>query len=126
MVERNTDSEQSLIFLKDSEVTRILWAWHAAPRSQSWAKTRHVTSDAIKEVQWLSRLSKHTYLYGKDLFINLWIDASPIWDEMYLKENTKNTKQNKSCLQREACLRIKTECQIAYYDTLVHMYECSK
>ena len=54
MVERNTDSEQSLFFLKDSEVTRILWAWRsretrdarllsrvfAAPRSQSWAKTR--------------------------------------------------------------------------------------
>ena len=43
----------------------------AAPRSQSWAKTRHVTSDAIQEVQWLSRFSKHIYLHGKDLFINL-------------------------------------------------------
>ena len=42
----------------------------AAPRSQSWSKTRHVTSDALKEVQWLSR-SKHIYLHGKDLFINL-------------------------------------------------------
>ena len=29
MVERNTDSEQSLIFHKDSEVTRILWAWRS-------------------------------------------------------------------------------------------------
>ena len=43
----------------------------AATRSQSWAKTRHVTSDAIQEVQWLSRLSKHIYLRGKDLFRNL-------------------------------------------------------
>ena len=29
MVERNTDCEQSLIFLKDSEVTCILWAWRS-------------------------------------------------------------------------------------------------
>lgn len=29
MVERNTDCEYSLIFLKDSEVTRILWAWRS-------------------------------------------------------------------------------------------------
>ena len=43
----------------------------ATPRSQSWAKTRHVTSDAIQEVQRLSRLSKHIYLRGKDLFVNL-------------------------------------------------------
>ena len=43
----------------------------AATRSQSWAKTRHVTSDAIQEVQWLSRLSKHIFLHGKDLFRNL-------------------------------------------------------
>ena len=34
-------------------------------------KTRHVTSNAIQEVQWLSRLSKHIYFHGKDLFINL-------------------------------------------------------
>ena len=37
-----------------------------APRSWSWARTRHVTSDAIQEVQWLPRLSKHIYLHGKD------------------------------------------------------------
>ena len=29
MVERNTDLQQSLIFLKDSEVTGILWAWRS-------------------------------------------------------------------------------------------------
>ena len=29
MVERNTDCEHSLIFLKDSEVTSILWAWRS-------------------------------------------------------------------------------------------------
>ena len=36
------------------------------PRSWSWARTRHVTSDAIQEVQWLPRLYKHIYLRGKD------------------------------------------------------------
>ena len=29
----------------------------------------------------------------------------------------KNTKQNESCLQHEACLRIKTGSSNAYYDT---------
>ena len=71
---------------------RLVSRVFAAPRSQSWAKTRHVTSDAIQEVQWISRLSKHIYLRGKDLFINLWIDASPIWNEMYLKKVVCNTK----------------------------------
>ena len=65
------------------------------------------------------------FLRGKDLFINLWIDASPIWNEIYLKEK-KNTKQNKSCLQHEAWLRIKTESPNAYYDNLMHMFECSQ
>ena len=65
---------------------RLVSRVFAAPRSQSWAKTRHVISGAIQEVQWLSRLSKHIYLRGKDLFVNLCIDASPIWNEMYLKE----------------------------------------
>ena len=41
-------------------------------------------------------------------------------------ERKKNTKQNKSCLQHEACLRIKTESPNAYYDTLMHMFECSQ
>ena len=50
---------------------RLVSRVFAAPRSQSWAKTRHITSDAIQEVQWLSRLSKHIYLHGKDLFIHL-------------------------------------------------------
>ena len=71
---------------------RLVSRVFAAPRSQSWAKTRHVTSDAIQEVQWISRLSKHIYLRGKDLFINLRIDASPIWNEMYLKKVVCNTK----------------------------------
>ena len=30
-------------------------------------------------------MSKHIYLRGKDLFLNLCTDASPIWNEMYLK-----------------------------------------
>ena len=50
------------------------------------AKTRHVTSDAIQEVQWLSRLSKHIYLHGKDFVYKSLNYASPIWNEMYLKE----------------------------------------
>ena len=54
---------------------RLVSRVFAAPRSQSWAKTRHITSDAIQEVQWLSRLSKHIYLHGKDLFIH----RIPIW-----------------------------------------------
>ena len=44
---------------------------------------------------------------------------------MYLTEK-KNTKQNKSCLQHEACLRIKTESPNVYHDTLMHMLECSQ
>ena len=44
---------------------------------------------------------------------------------MYLTEK-KNTKQNKSCLQHEACLRTKTEGPNAYYDALMHMFECSQ
>ena len=50
---------------------RLVSRVFAAPRSQSWAKTRTVISGAIQEVQWLSRLSKHIYLRGKDLFLNL-------------------------------------------------------
>ena len=45
---------------------RLVSRVFAAPRSQSWAKTRHVISGAIQEVQWLPRLSKHIYLRGKD------------------------------------------------------------
>ena len=104
---------------------RLVSRFFATPRSQGWAKRRNVTSDAIQEVQWISRLSKHIYLRGKDLFINLWIDASPIWNEICLKEK-KNTKQNKSCLQHEAWLRIKTESPNAYYDNLMDMFECSQ
>ena len=50
---------------------RLLSRVFAASRSQSWGKARHVASKAIQEVQWLSRLSKHIYLQGKDLFVNL-------------------------------------------------------
>ena len=35
------------------------------------ARRVSLTSDAIQEVQWLSRLSKHIYLHGKDLFRTL-------------------------------------------------------
>ena len=104
---------------------RLLSRVFAASSSQSWGKTRHVASKAIQEVQWLSRLSKHIYLQGKDLFVNLWNDASPIWNEMYLKEK-KNTKQSKNCMQHEACLRFKTESPNAYYDTLMHKFQCSQ
>ena len=52
------------------------------------------------------------------------------WCPSYLERNVferkKNTKQNKSCLQHEACLRIKTESPNTYYDTLMHIYECSQ
>ena len=52
------------------------------------------------------------------------------WCQSYLERNVieriKNTKQNKSCLQHEACLRFKTESPNAYHDTLMHMYECSQ
>ena len=51
---------------RETRVSRL-----CLPCSQSWAKTRHVISGAIQEVQWLSRLSKHIYLRGKDLFVNL-------------------------------------------------------
>ena len=33
-----------------------------APRSWSWARTRHVTSDAIQEVQWLPNYL-NTFIY---------------------------------------------------------------
>ena len=65
---------------------RLVSRVFAAPRSQSWAKTKNVTSDAIQEVQWLSRLSKHIYLHGKDFVYKSLNYASPIWNEMYLKE----------------------------------------
>ena len=58
--------------MKKPRGTRLVSHVFAAPRSRSWAKTRHVTTDAIQEVQWLSRLSKHINLHGKDLFINLY------------------------------------------------------
>ena len=48
---------------------RLVSRVSAAPRSQRWAKTRHVISGVIQAVQWLSRLSKHIYLRGKDLFV---------------------------------------------------------
>ena len=38
----------------------------------------------------------------------------------------KNTKHNKSCLQDEACVRIKTESPKANYDTSMHMFERSQ
>ena len=57
--------------MEKSRDERLVSRVFAAPCSNSWAKTRHVTSDAIQEVQWLSRLSRHIYLHGKDLFINL-------------------------------------------------------
>ena len=41
----------------------------------SWCDTRGL----------MSPLSKHISLHGKDLFINLWIDASPLWNKKYLK-----------------------------------------
>ena len=50
---------------------RVVFRVSAAPRSQSWAKKRHVISGALQEVQLLSRLSKQIYLRGKDLFVNL-------------------------------------------------------
>ena len=52
------------------------------------------------------------------------------WCQSYLERNVieriKNTKQNKSCLQHEACLRFKNESPNAYYDILMHMFECSQ
>ena len=33
---------------------------------------------------------------------------------------------NKSCLQHEACLRVKTENPNVYHDALMHMFECSQ
>ena len=62
---------RSRVSSEHGEAARLVSRVFAAPRSQSWAKTRHVTSDAIQEVQWLSRLSRHIYLHGEDLFINL-------------------------------------------------------
>ena len=38
----------------------------------------------------------------------------------------KNTEQNESCLQHEACFRIKTRSSNAYYDTLMRKFECSQ
>ena len=58
--------------MKKPRGARLVSRVFAAPRSRSWAKTRHVTTDAIQEVQCLSRLSKHINLHGKDLFINLY------------------------------------------------------
>ena len=62
---------RSRISCEHGEDARLVSRVFAAPRSQSWAKTRHVTSDVIQEVQRLSRLSKHIYLRGKDFFVNL-------------------------------------------------------
>ena len=81
---------------------RLVSRVFAAPRSQSWAKTRHVISGAIQEVQWLSRLSKHIYLRGKDLFLNLCTDASSIWNEMYLKEKRILSKTKVVCNTKHA------------------------
>ena len=62
---------RSRVSSEHGEAARLVSRVFAAPRSQSWAKTRHVTSKAIQDVQWLSRLPKNIYLHGKDLFINL-------------------------------------------------------
>ena len=68
----------------------------------------------------MSPLSKHICLRGKDQYKSMnW------WNKKYLKER-KNSKHNKSCLQYEACLRIKTESPNANYDTSLHMFECSQ
>ena len=60
MIELNKDYEQSLISLKDSGVTckpgeaastsLDVSCVSAASRSRDWAKTRHVTTDAMQEV----------------------------------------------------------------------------
>ena len=68
----------------------------------------------------MSPLSKHICLHDKDLFVNL----CPLWNKTYLKKG-KNSKHSKSCLQDEACLRIKTEGPNSNYDTSLHMFECS-
>ena len=138
MVERNTESKHSVIFLKDSEVTRILWAGRSRETRDSclaslplhalrvWAKTRHLTSDTIQEVQWLMISAIWTYLFTWWRFVY----KSMNWCQSYLERNVferkKHTKQNKSCLQHKACPRIKTESPNAYYDTLMHKFECSQ
>ena len=65
------DAQPHPVSMEKPRDARLVSRVFAAPRSQSWAKTRHVISGAIQEVQWLSRLSKHIYLRGKDLFVNL-------------------------------------------------------
>ena len=106
--------------------TRLVSRVFAAPRSQSWAKTRHLTSDTIQEVQWLMISAIWTHLFTWWRFVY----KSMNWCQSYLERNVfkrkKHTKQNKSCLQHKACPRIKTESPNAYYDTLMHMFECSQ
>ena len=46
-------------------------------------------------------------------------------NKKHLKEK-KNSNRSKSCLQDEACLRIKTESPNVNYDTSMHMFECSQ
>lgn len=52
------------------------------------------------------------------------------WCQSFLERNVFERKKKlsikKSCLQDEACLRIKPESPKAYYDTLIHMFECSQ
>ena len=72
MVERNIDSEQSLIFLKDSEVTRpvsmekpqdarLLSRVYAAPRSQSWQ--RQDTLLLMRYKRFNGYLDLNTFIY---------------------------------------------------------------
>ena len=52
------------------------------------------------------------------------------WCQSFLERNVFERKKKlsikKSCLQDEACLRIKPESPKAYYDTLIHMFKCSQ
>ena len=67
----------------------------------------------------------NTFIYMVRLVYN-----STNWCQSLLERNVferkKNTKQNESCLQHEAYLRIKTESPYADNDTLRHMFECSQ
>ena len=141
MVERNTDSEQSLIFLKDSEVTRILWAWRSRETRDSCLASLPLHALRVGQRQDTLLLMRYKRFNGYLDYLSTFIYMVKICLEPYELMSVlfgtkciwkkKNTKKNKSCLQHEVVCNTKHAFALrlslnAYYDTLMHMYDCSQ
>ena len=83
MVERNTDSEQSLIFLKESEVTRILWAWRSRETRDSCLASLPLHALRVGQRQDTLLLMRYKRFNGYLDFLNTFIYMVKICLEIY-------------------------------------------